>query len=374
MKIGYIIAGLLLCACQRTLPDKQNLVIDLTRYANTSEFRLSEICDSISYIPLETCPESILKGHNLKVLFTSEHIFINDSHIGLYKFSKAGKYLGKLAKQGRGPQEFIQIMDFDISPKTNELFIYDNMQGKIEVFDTSLHPVNTLKPVPYNIRDIAIDNNHRIVCSVIRNDYRAQGQPQNSLMLLSATDGKPIFTRESLMPSGKPQKRANFMFAAKLTKYQDHVYYKEHRSDTYYCLRDSAAQDSVIYQLNIGSTYPAELDYDWDKYELTESFPRLEKAIETLRYIFIYFSPKNEYRRLACYDKKEKELSVFPAEKFPENDLDQGWSPMCGRKINDTTLLEVIPALEFQELYKDKPPFPVSEEDNPILMLIHLKK
>lgn len=374
MRTWYILILLVLQAGCQIQPSNNDSYFDLTQQDKISVFSLSEICDSISYIPLETLPESMLKAHNMKIIFTQNGIFINDSHIALYKFSTKGKYLNKLANQGRGPQEFMQIMDFDINRKTSELFVYDNVLRKIEVFDTAFNPIRTLKPVPYNMCQIMANKDNHIVCCAIRDDYRAQGKVQNSLIILDPTDGHQIFTRESLIPSIKPKERSNFIFSSDLTKYQDRIYYKEYRSDTYYCLQDSSTLDSMVYRIYIGPTHPAELDYDWEKHEQINNYSRLGGAMETLRYIIIHFFPKNEDVRLACYDKKRQKLTIFPEKKFPVNDIDQGWSPKCFRKINDTTLVEIIPAIKFKDIYKNNDKFPISEEDNPVLMLIHLKK
>ncbi len=369
-----VIVVCLLGGCADPQAD-QELCIDLTEslYAKESRFNLSEICDSLSYIALETSGEALLNAYTMNVKVADGNIFINSDNV-LYKFDATGKYVNKLARHGRGPQEFLQIMDFDIDKETHELFLYDNILGKIEVCDTALNPIRTLKGIPHNIHSISIDKNNRLVCSVIRNDYAAQGKEQNALIILDATDGHEVFSRKSRIPSITPKEKSNFIFSSTMTSYQGEIYYKERRSDTYYCLRDSVTEDSAVYRIHVGPAYPAELDYNWARHEEIENYTRLGGAIETPLYIFIYFYPKKENMRLACYDKVKHKLTVFPKKSFPENDIDGGFSPQCTKKADDTTLIQIIPAIKYKELGLNKERFSISEEDNPVLMFMHLKK
>lgn len=375
MKKIKILIVIFLCSGCLSNPPQKGLYLDVAEqlYGKESSFCLSEICDSISYIPLETHPDALLRGLNMGIKTAADYIFIQDQN-AIYRFDCKGNYEGKLDKHGRGPHEFLQIMGFDINTCTHELYIYDNILGKIEVVDFNFKPLRTLQPVPLNIQDIAIDKNGHIVCGVIRNDVLAQGKTQDAIIILNAQNGHEIGKRKSKIPTAQVQGTSNFIYSTILTKYNHNIHYKEHRSDSYYLFQDTSQCDSIHFTVNVGKNYPVEWDYDETKMDKMSQYPSFDGAVETINHIFIYFRPQNENSRLACYHKKTQRLTVFPKGEFPTNDIDNGLSPKCFRKVDDKTLIEVIPAIKFIDTYRDRNTFHINEEDNPILMLIHLKE
>ena len=70
------------------------------------EVKLSEICDSLIYIPLETRKECLLGRHINEVEFTKDFIFIQEGW-SLYQFSREGKFIRQIGKTGRGPGEYV---------------------------------------------------------------------------------------------------------------------------------------------------------------------------------------------------------------------------------------------------------------------------
>ena len=93
-------------------------VITLDRYEK--EFDLQDFIENISYCKLETSPESLL-GNIDKMMVDSSSLFIFDRYTcnALYRFSRSGKFITKFGKQGRGPEEYIEIYDFDVDLITN---------------------------------------------------------------------------------------------------------------------------------------------------------------------------------------------------------------------------------------------------------------
>ena len=69
------------------------------------QMKLSDICDSLIYIPLETKKESLLGGVS-KVKVDGDDVFIN-YYWGLYHFKINGDFVGQIGRKGRGPGEYI---------------------------------------------------------------------------------------------------------------------------------------------------------------------------------------------------------------------------------------------------------------------------
>jgi len=89
---------------------------------------LSEIADTIEYIPLETTPESLLSRPPYDWILYEKNILFFSQKKGIIKiFDSNGKYLSTFNRLGRGPQEYIRLGDPRI----------DNVSGKIIVNSTN---------------------------------------------------------------------------------------------------------------------------------------------------------------------------------------------------------------------------------------------
>lgn len=375
MKYLKVIVSLFFCCGCQTSSENGNSYFDIYANLNLKEsiFPLSKIAENIEYIRLETTPQALLRGLNMEIKYSGEFFFINDNNC-IYQFDRQGIFIRKFDRNGRGPHEFIQICAFDYSSVESALYLYDNILRKIEVFDEQFQAIRVLNSIPNNINSFIVNANKEIVCGLVRNDYWAQGKQQDAVLVLDATTGYEKYRILSKIPSIKPLTKSDFSFGTRIVCYENKVYYKEYRDDSYYLLVDSLQTDSLVYTFHCGPVPPANLDYDWDKHDQIADYIRFYGMEETSRYIFMCFFPKQENSRLACYDKKDRELVIFSKEKFPWNDFDDGWAPSCFRKVNDTTLIEVIPAAFFTSPPNGNILKNVSEDDNPVLMLIHLKK
>lgn len=92
---------------------------------------LSEIATDIQYIPLETSPEALLRFVNyLKA--ANDKFYINTVR-EILCFDKSGKFLYKLDQQGRGPNEYVYLSDYDIKPEKNLMIVLT--RGKLYFYN-----------------------------------------------------------------------------------------------------------------------------------------------------------------------------------------------------------------------------------------------
>jgi hypothetical protein len=81
--------------------NKVSNIIDLTAgFKNIRLVQLSEIADSVTFIPFETTRQSLMGMGQKNIIFSTSYIFYYDMH-----FDWTGKYLGSIVKRGQGPFE-----------------------------------------------------------------------------------------------------------------------------------------------------------------------------------------------------------------------------------------------------------------------------
>ena len=100
---------------------------------NKKEIKLSQIAESIQYIPLETNPRCIL-GKIRKVHLAGALIFVSDLK-DLSIFNTQGQFINRISKNGRGPGEYTNIWDFDVLPEHRLIFVYSDRLSKVVVYD-----------------------------------------------------------------------------------------------------------------------------------------------------------------------------------------------------------------------------------------------
>lgn len=86
-----------------------------------SEFKLSDLADSIRYISLNT-PSGIVVSSIRKIDIYKNDIFIK-SKAGIFQFDLRGSFKREFGKKGKGPNEYIFASDFDIDEIKEELII-----------------------------------------------------------------------------------------------------------------------------------------------------------------------------------------------------------------------------------------------------------
>ncbi|MDR2037711.1 MAG: 6-bladed beta-propeller [Bacteroidales bacterium] len=90
----------------------------------------------IQYIPLETSKECFI-GYADKVLIRNNQIYVADfdKAMAIFIFDMNGKFLFKIARQGKGPGEYISFRDFDIQVN-GDIYIFDVFGKKFLVYNS----------------------------------------------------------------------------------------------------------------------------------------------------------------------------------------------------------------------------------------------
>ena len=121
MYFKYFLVFLVIISCKsqnKTLVefDPRNLI--------QSELTLSKIADSISYFPLNNSFQLGLIYDNIE--FIKDNIYISEKDIGILSFNIEGNMYRKIGNKGRGPGEYTFNYSFTVDEKTEIVYILDS--------------------------------------------------------------------------------------------------------------------------------------------------------------------------------------------------------------------------------------------------------
>ena len=109
----FFILVLFVCSC-KSKESPSVKTIDILSPTGPELKNLSEIATDIQYIPLETHPDALMKL--VRYLKTGNDKFYISTVTEILCFDRSGKFLYKLDQQGRGPEDYVYITDYDINP------------------------------------------------------------------------------------------------------------------------------------------------------------------------------------------------------------------------------------------------------------------
>ena len=121
MKSVYIISVVLFffTSCSRHV---KNECLFQMNHVEDRKIMLSELIDSVEYVPLETVDSSLLPALS-KLLYVRDFIYAS-ADMEIMKFDNKGKFIGKLSEFGNGPQDYLNINDYDIVLRDSEVEIW----------------------------------------------------------------------------------------------------------------------------------------------------------------------------------------------------------------------------------------------------------
>lgn len=105
-------------------------IIDLSLRQEENLIRLSEISDSVHYIPLETS-DSCLIGSVDKLLRTDDGNFIvvdKEVASSVLLFDPEGNFLNRIGCRGQGQSEYVMIED--VAYRDGCIYVWDGIQKK----------------------------------------------------------------------------------------------------------------------------------------------------------------------------------------------------------------------------------------------------
>lgn len=117
-----------LCNCNYSSDNHKDYNVELEDCKITIDLKLSDLIDSCRLVQLETTNESILGNSYWYFYITNDYIIVDDNN-GIYLFATDGKFIDKIIKSGRGPQEVSNVHSIYYYEKKDLLFINDQFNN-----------------------------------------------------------------------------------------------------------------------------------------------------------------------------------------------------------------------------------------------------
>jgi len=388
--LTFFVLVLFVCSCKNKEISEIKTINVLTQ-EGTELKGLSEIATDIQYIPLETHPDGLMKFVNY--LKTDADKFYISTVIEILCFDRSGKFLYKLDQQGRGPNEYVYISDYDINSEKKQMITLT--RGKLYFYNIADNGFSLLKHLDLSIQPQYADF--------------IPGQ-DNIMLSFTAATGENEYQTVIINPEGDTLfKKPNYYRFTKNTKVYmgfsaDNIIYpmddiiriKGLFSDTLFSLKSN--REIVPYMImniegkGITTDFLANVDAAAASSGTSPAsgFLMISQLNETEKYLFYryYYQQSGKW---IVYDKKTEEERFFDSKILLKDDISGGVN-VEPKFVCDGVIYSWTDALSFKKHMSDgefrdsevknpqrkaeleKLAASISEDDNHILIAITPKK
>ncbi len=387
MKNIFLVFTLLCCSFSLLAQNKIPTVSINPKGMETAKTRLSDLIQSIKYIPLETNENCLIQRYHIFDV-SSRYILLYATLNNIYLFDRSGRFITEIGKRGLGPGEYYSISNLSINEGRNQVALITGVQEKRKIQRYDLKG-KILSEVPLR-EDIG-------VCLGWFGHY--------GIFLTREIGGKPTppytFTlrdREKLNTLGKGVKTTPIGYIETGSASGSNRPIPYVRNGNMY-IRETSLNDT-LYKITSENIFTPYYVIDAGKYKITTDLRKNpERFIERMHefvsfsgaifemdkaFLISYYFEKKSY--FLYYDKTTRQSALFPSEKGIPNDWDGGPDIWFTRQ-DEKTMYGFIPASEFLE-HKNKltPKGPQSaikrmnelketllEDDNPVFVVVTMK-
>ena len=389
---------LLISSCNQKA-EKTSELIPIDIYAgieNTKEFKLSDIAKDIEIVKLETTDDNYLG--QFRVLHIGKKYIISSDDLSskeqILIFKRNGEYVSCIDYIGKGPGEFQNCWNFAVNPDETQIVIGDMMSKKL---------------ISYTIEG---KFTHEVRLDNVKHYPMIDGlkflDMNNLLVMFRITPGEDI-DYHAIRVYDKNLKQINKLFNKNLT---DSKYNNLHFNHLGICDNKASYWQSMfdtIYQINTKLEVEPKYHIYYSKKRPTihnkdnKDLTELGGFIESSRYLFMWVTGPDRKSYMLTFDKKtnecynlNKEYDCYASriKTGIYNDMN-GFSPVYPYKFANQINALVLPMyFDFrmaktenieciknaQVLFPEKRDELVklleecSEDDNPALMIVHLKE
>ncbi|SHJ98959.1 6-bladed beta-propeller protein [Tangfeifania diversioriginum] len=374
-------------------------IVDLTSIIEPNVTNLSELGSEITYIPLETKAGSLIKRID-NLIYEDESYFLGSvnrsplpedgspsfarSGNELYRFSKNGKFLCQIGREGRAPSEYTTIKDFFYNESNNTIEIFS---GK-EINEFSLDGIWK--------KDITVEYDQLAALGYTNNQFlgfisNSAGQDKYSFVLLDA-NGQMINRFENKYKF-TPAQGIFHPSECIFYRYEGILHCKELHSDTIFSFDDGTFIPKYILKQGEAKYTPELREDEQYIFKNRDKIIIQKNASESTNYLFFQYDWQKR-DNFFIQNKSNGTQYLIDNGTGLVNDLDNG----PNFKIQNTVtvdgieyMISWIDAFELKahvasdEFKNSTPKYPekkkefeklansLDENDNPVLMLVKLK-
>ena len=266
--------------------------------ASKQELKLSELADSVWYVPLETTPPCILAEKFDHFRYKNNTFYIMDDYSRtVHVFSDKGKFLNRIGHKGGGPSEFNCCLQMVVNDKN--LYVLD-MPNRIKVYDLKGDWKKDIKLSKQPYRLLALDDD-KLAC-YISDDQFPQKENSYSWLVLDAEGDSLTCINTNAWRKNKTLQ--NYWVANEFSS-QYPMTYKEAYNDSLYYFPSGSLQPVPYASVHPGIHRLAP-ELSWEE---------VKKAAHGLRISYIYDTPQYLLLQYKCLCQKEdKHLGAFKKE------------------------------------------------------------
>jgi hypothetical protein len=294
-------------------------------YKDEKKVALSSIAKEITYIPLETTSDNLLKSVN-HIAFLGNRLFIGD-YTNLYQFDMSGKFIRKVGTRGLGPFDYMHILALVPDKSANTLYLFT--EGKINQYNsdaTFVKSISTKQSEPYMYAGAMISEDKFLM--YIGNQYKLI-QDQDTSKTYSFVEIDTLGQTHKKIPRQEPlfSTYQGMIIAPVMYQYDDKVYFLDYATDTLFVYPDSGKMEPYAVCPLGSMKCPANITgLNKPQVDALSSKLRIDGINEDSRLLYIKLIwGVNGNPFYTIYDKTIREIKGIGENGF-ENDIDGGVS------------------------------------------------
>ena len=370
---------------QKKIVGNEHRIDVYTATQNKAEvLNVSQIAEDIEFLPLETTDECLLGNGMRNLVVTQNDIIIYDGEEVCYRFGRNGKFKNRIGRKGNGPGEYVKSLYIVVDTLNQWVYMGDYNQKKFVKYDYEGKYLADLKTDGVGLLNYLYKPMQLVM---VDNFYQYAKKGKRFSLNLYDEKNKKVISRMQCDYEEDIPKLA--ICNPVVYSYKDNTFVKDYWCDTIYRVVDPYHLESVAY-IDKGKY----VDRTENDYSLIGKKPSprdymvfsIFEIKETDRYIILITNKGRVY-----YDKKEKKTFATGTLHQPKflsarDDL-YGGPGLEGFYVNGNTIYTFRYPHEFEEFGNGKHRITdarydayrkmvegLNSEDNPVIMIVKLKK
>lgn len=290
--ILFFILILNLSCKQEKTSNTSHFVIN-TEFTGKEHIKLSDFVESIEITPLETNQDCLVESIGKLIQYNNFYYIASTSNVinKILIFDKKGKFIYKLDKRGIGPNEYIDIRDFDVI-NNDKLVIISRSNPGIYIYDIQKDSCILHKNIDIYPNNILTKENYFYI---MNNGTKFQNEVND---LIFKYDKQANFVNSFFNVKKEILNIiSNIAPLTSLSSYDDDIYFNYPFCNTVHKIKGTDI--STEYELDFGSKC-----IPINKLETTNNILDIEKYIKKNQglYSLIYYAINSHYSLFTFYD------------------------------------------------------------------------